>query len=78
MSYQAPPNPERTLAQQVSELELRVAYHERLNQDLSDQVYTLHREVEALRAQLHVLIKQQQQNRGQLNAGPADETPPHY
>ena len=78
MSHQAPPNPQRTLSQQVSELELRVAYHERLNHDLSDQVYQLHKEVEALRAQLQVLIKQQQQNKGQLDVGPADETPPHY
>ena len=42
-SSSPPSSPGRDLAQHVSDLELRVAYHERLNQDLSDQVYALHR-----------------------------------
>ena len=78
MSRRTPPSPEQTLTQHVNDLELRVAYHERLNQDLSDQVYALHREVEVLRAQLQALVKRLDQNKDQLEVGPADEPPPHY
>ena len=78
MSDSSPPHPAQTLTQRVVDLELRVAYHERLNQDLSDQVYALHREVERLRAQLQALIKRQAQDKGQLEVGPADDPPPHY
>ena len=78
MSDRASSTPKIGLAQQVSELELRVAYHERLNQDLSDQVYALHREVELLRAQLQAVVKQQLQNKEQLEVGPANDPPPHY
>ena len=77
-SSSPPSSPGRDLAQHVSDLELRVAYHERLNQDLSDQVYALHREVELLRAQLQAVVKQQLQNKEQLEVGPANDPPPHY
>ena len=78
MSQSSPPQPTQTLDQSVSDLELRVAYHERLNQDLSDQVYALHREVDKLRAQLQALMKRLAQDKGQLEVGPADDPPPHY
>lgn len=68
-----------TLREQVNTLELKVAYHERLNQDLSDQVYHLHKEIDLLKAQVQTLKEQiQQGNKSQLNIGPADESPPHY
>ena len=68
-----------TLIEQVNTLELKVAYHERLNQDLSDQVYQLHKEVDRLKALVSSLKEQfQQENKSQLNIGPADESPPHY
>lgn len=68
-----------TLIEQVNTLELKVAYHERLNQDLSDQVYKLHKEVDHLKALVSSLKEQfQQGNKSQLNIGPADESPPHY
>ena len=68
-----------TLIEQVNTLELKVAYHERLNQDLSDQVYQLHKEVDRLKALVSSLKEQfQQGNKSQLNIGPADESPPHY
>lgn len=69
----------RSLDDIVSELELRVAYHERLNQDLSDQVYALHQEV----AQLKAIIKEHltrstSNSEGSLAIGPAHDKPPHY
>lgn len=66
------------LTRLVKELELRTAYHERLNQDLSDQVYALHREVEALKAQLTTLVKRLQTGSGEGDLGPANDPPPHY
>ena len=62
----------------MRDLELRAAYHERLNQDLSDQVYALHREVETLRAQVTALVKRLQSNQGEHELGPANDPPPHY
>lgn len=69
-----------TSSEKLSELELRVAYHERLNQDLSDQVYALHLEVEELRALLTSVSKRllRATGEGELKLGPPDETPPHY
>ena len=68
-----------TLREQVNTLELKVAYHERLNQDLSDQVYHLHKEIDLLKALVQTLKEQiQQGHKSQLNIGPADESPPHY
>lgn len=67
------------LIERVAVLELKVAYHERLNQDLSDQVYSLHREIDLLRRGINTL-KQALERRDEegLNIGPADDPPPHY
>lgn len=68
-----------SLEKQVNELELKVAYHERLNQDLSDQVYSLHKEVDSLREIVNSLKAHLRRgNKEQLEIGPADESPPHY
>ena len=70
---------EETIKERVSTLELKVAYHERLNQELSDQVYTLHREIDVLRRSLNALKQAlERQDEEGLNIGPADDPPPHY
>lgn len=67
------------LKEQVSVLEMKVAYHERLNQDLSDQVYSLHKELTQLRTLVHALKDRlQQEAKDQIEIGPANEVPPHY
>ncbi len=60
-------------------LELKVAYNERLNQELSDQVYELHREVASLKRALKTLKDNlERRDEDGLQIGPADEPPPHY
>ena len=67
------------LEERVAVLELKVAYQERLNQELSDQVYGLHREVDVLRRGLTSLKRAlERRDEEGLNIGPADEPPPHY
>ena len=78
MSDPSTPLSPEELTRLVRDLELRAAYHERLNQDLSDQVYALHREVETLRAQITALVKRLQSNQGEHELGPANDPPPHY
>ena len=65
------------LVEQVNTLELKVAYHERLNQDLSDQIYQLHQEFAQLKKMLDQLKEQLQQEQDPMNIGP-NEKPPHY
>ena len=68
-----------SLKKHVLSLELKVAYQERLNQDLSDQIYALHKEFELLRNSFQILKEQLKQKTNQgLEIGPADEPPPHY
>ena len=72
-------NSQMNLEKQVADLELKVAYHERLNQDLSDQVYALHKEVEKLNLAIKSLKENFKQKTDQnLDIGPANEPPPHY
>ena len=67
------------IGERISTLELKVAYHERLNQELSDQVYTLHQEIDILRRNLNALKQAlERQDEEGLNIGPADDPPPHY
>ena len=66
------------LVEQVNTLEIKVAYQERLNQDLSDQVYQLHQEIAELKKMLNQLKEQIQQEQDPINIGPANEAPPHY
>ncbi len=63
----------------IEQIEIRIAYLEKANTELSDVVYQQRLEVEALRARLLELL-------GRLDAGqtpttdysPEDEKPPHY
>ena len=63
----------------VERIELRIAYLERANNDLSEVVYRQQQEIDALRAKLDVLT-------GKLDTAlteqtvytPEQERPPHY
>jgi SlyX protein len=63
----------------VERIELRIAYLERANNDLSEVVYRQQQEIDALRAQLAILS-------GKLEGAlaeptvytPEQERPPHY
>jgi uncharacterized coiled-coil protein SlyX len=63
----------------VERLELKLAFLERANAELSDVVYSQHKEITALREGLRTLAEK-------LDAGqtseparrPEDERPPHY
>jgi SlyX protein len=66
-------------AEIIERIELRIAYLERANNDLSEVVYRQQQELDALRAELAVL-------NGKLEAAmteptlytPEQEKPPHY
>ena len=60
-------------------IELRLAYLERANQELSDIVYRQQRELDALRAQMaHYRQRLDSWNAEQSAPAPPDERPPHY
>jgi SlyX protein len=61
------------------ELELKLAYLERANQELGEVVYHQQQELDALRARMEQLIDQVRaaaENAGDYPAG--EEKPPHY
>jgi uncharacterized coiled-coil protein SlyX len=63
----------------IEQIQTRIAFLERANSELSDQVYRQHLEIEALKCRLGELA-------GRLNAAlaeerartPDEERPPHY
>jgi SlyX protein len=63
----------------VERLELKLAFLERANTELSDVVYRQHKELEALRDGLRVLAeKLDSRQSAELQRRPEDERPPHY
>jgi len=63
----------------VERIELRIAYLERANNDLSEVVYRQQQEIDALRAQLAVLSgKLESAITEQTVYTPEQERPPHY
>jgi len=63
----------------VERIELRIAYLESANQELSDIVYRQQRELEALRAQIMAWQQRVESWAAeQAPTAPADERPPHY
>lgn len=63
----------------IERIELKVAFLERANQELSDVVYRQQRELDALRAQLAALgsrVDAIKSPTGEYSA--EDERPPHY
>ncbi len=63
----------------VERLELKLAFLERANSELSDVVYRQHKDLEALRADLRALAEKLDARQAQEPARrPEDERPPHY
>ncbi|HEY6457500.1 MAG TPA: SlyX family protein [Steroidobacteraceae bacterium] len=63
----------------VERLELKLAFLERANAELSDVVYRQHKELEALREGLRALAQKLDSRAGtEPLRSPEDERPPHY
>jgi SlyX protein len=63
----------------IERLEMKIAFLERANQELSDVVYRQQREIQGLRAKFDSLVERvsslSSPDEGQT---PEDERPPHY
>jgi SlyX protein len=63
----------------IEQIEIRIAYLEKANTDLSDVVYRQRLELEALRNRLSELLGKIEAAQSQpTNYSPEDEKPPHY
>ncbi len=63
----------------VERLELKLAFLERANQELSDVVYRQQQEIDALRLQIRELIDRIEADRDEPTKYTAEqERPPHY
>ena len=63
----------------IEQIEIKIAFLERSNAELSDVVFRQHREIEALRARLEALALRLDARETDLPApSPQDERPPHY
>ena len=63
----------------LEHIELKIAYLESANQELSDIVYRQQRDIDYLRTQMLSYQRQLEAWRAeQGNNAPADERPPHY
>ena len=63
----------------IERLELKLAFLERSNQELSDVVYRQQQQIDALRLQLQTLLGQMEALREEPTRYPAEqERPPHY
>jgi SlyX protein len=64
-------------AEDLERLELKLAFLERANNELSDVVYRQHREIQALRARVDALAERFD-SVTEEGRTPEDERPPHY
>jgi uncharacterized coiled-coil protein SlyX len=64
-----------SLAEAVTDLEIRVAYQDRALAALDEVVRTLYKKVESLEVDLAEVRRNAE---GALPIGPANEQPPHY
>ncbi|HEV2703911.1 MAG TPA: SlyX family protein [Steroidobacteraceae bacterium] len=63
----------------IERLELKLAFLERANAELSDVVYRQHKEIEGLREGLRALAEKMEARQGaEAVRRPEDERPPHY
>ena len=63
----------------LERIELKIAYLESANQELSDIVYRQQRDIDTLRAQMSAYQRQLDAWRSeQSDNTPVDERPPHY
>lgn len=66
------------LEERIQELEVRSAFQERLTQELSEQIYTLHKVITQLKDELESLKKRAEDQQDSAQLGPAFDPPPHY
>ena len=67
------------MTDRLEQIEVRIAYLEQANAQLSDVVYQQRQELEALREKLAALTERLESAQAQLTAyTPEDEKPPHY
>jgi uncharacterized coiled-coil protein SlyX len=64
-------------SEELERLELKIAFLERANNELSDVVYRQHREIQALRERVDGLA-QRFDSVTEERRTPEDERPPHY
>ena len=62
----------------IEQIEIKIAYLEQANAELSDVVYRQGQELESLRAQLSELLRRLDAVQTPTAPSPQDETPPHY
>jgi uncharacterized coiled-coil protein SlyX len=62
----------------IEQIEIKIAYLEQANAELSDVVYQQRKELESLRAQLSELLRRLDAAQTPMTDAPEDETPPHY
>lgn len=63
----------------LERIELKIAYLERANQELSDIVYRQQRDIDYLRTQMSTYQRQLEAWRSEQGDNvPVDERPPHY
>jgi SlyX protein len=60
----------------IEQIEIKIAYLEQANAELSDVVYRQQQELESLRGQLAQLLRRL--DASQTPSPSQDETPPHY
>lgn len=67
------------MQQRIEQLEIKIAYLEQTNAQLSDEMFRQRQEIEALREQLAVLAGRFEGAQSLPTAyTPEDEKPPHY
>lgn len=62
----------------IEHIEIKIAYLEQANAELSDVVYRQGQELESLRAQLSELVRRLDAAQTPTASSPQDELPPHY
>ena len=62
----------------IEQIEIKIAYLEQANAELSDVVYRQGQELESLRAQLSELVRRLDAGQTPTASSPQDEIPPHY
>jgi SlyX protein len=66
------------LGTSIEQLEVKIAYLEQANAELSDVVYRQGQELESLRTQLSELLRRLDALQTPALSSPPDEIPPHY
>ena len=79
-SYVAITRPTETepVSTPVEHIEIKIAYLEQANAELSDVVYRQGQELESLRSQLSQLLRRLDAAQTPTASSPQDEIPPHY